>query len=40
MENINEALAVLITATVGAIIRYFEKRKMKREYEAGEHFKK
>lgn len=40
MENISEAIAVIVTATIGAIIRYFEKKKLKRDYEAGEHFKK
>lgn len=41
MENgVSEALSVIITATVGAVIRYFERRKLKREIEAGTYFKK
>lgn len=41
MENgVSEAITVLITAAVGAVIRYFEKRRLKRAYQAGQYFKK
>ena len=41
MENgLSEAISVIITAAVGAVIRYFERRKFKREIEAGKYFKK
>jgi len=38
--GINEALTALITAAVAAVIRYFERRKMQRENNASEHFRK
>ena len=40
MEGLNEAISVIITAAVAAVIRYFEKRKMQRENNASEHFRK
>lgn len=40
MEGLNEAISVLITAAVAAVIRYFEKRKIQRDQNASEHFRK
>ena len=40
MEGLNEAISVIITAAVAAIIRYFEKRKIQRGQNASEHFRK
>ena len=40
MEGLNEAISVIITAAVAAIIRYFEKRKIQRDQNASEHFRK
>jgi hypothetical protein len=40
MDGLSEAVSVLITAAVGAVILYFEKLKLKREIEAGTYFKK
>jgi hypothetical protein len=40
MEGLNEAISVIITAAVAAVIRYFEKRKIQRDQNASEHFRK
>ena len=40
MEGLNEAISVIITAAIAAIIRYFEKRKIQRDQNASEHFRR
>jgi hypothetical protein len=38
--GMNEAITAVITAVIAAVIRYFEKRKMTREKDTNNHFRK
>jgi hypothetical protein len=40
MENLSECIAVIVTAGIGALIRYFEKKRMLKEQKDSDHFKK
>jgi len=37
---LNEAITALVTMAVAAVIRYFEKRKMAKDQETEQHFRK
>ena len=36
----NEAITALVTAAIAAVVRYFEKRRMQRDQDTTNHFKK
>jgi len=38
--GLNEAITALVTAAIAAVVRYFEKRKMAKDSETQEHFRK
>lgn len=38
--GLNEAITALVTMAVAAVIRYFEKRKMAKDQETEQHFRK
>lgn len=38
--GLNEAITALVTATIAAVVRYFEKRKMAKDQDTTNHFKK
>ena len=38
--GLNEAITALVTAAIAAVVRYFEKRKMQRDADTTNHFKK
>jgi len=38
--GMNEAITALVTAAIAAIVRYFEKQRMRKDQDTTNHFKK
>jgi hypothetical protein len=38
--GMNEAITALVTAAIAAIVRYFEKKRMRKDQDTTNHFKK